>query len=73
MWSHIAIAINYMCIPMYVYIVIIVIHICDWICETSLVRTKILIHFFEPAYSYVYSIAIHTPCLLWPDSSGLLF
>ena len=34
--------------------------------KTSLVHTKF-------NYSCVYSIAIHTPCFLWPDSSDLLF
>ena len=57
--------------------------VCVWVSEweiyvtvhakTSLVCTKIEIHFFTPAYSYVHTLATCTACLPWPDSIGMLF
>ena len=40
--------------------------------KTSLVRTKIKIHFLPQLY-YICTLATCTACLPWPDSIGLLF
>ena len=40
--------------------------------KTSLVRTKIEIHFLPQLIATVHTLATCTACLPWPDSTGLL-